>query len=87
MRPSATAKKSISIACWPILACNEPMSGPPAASLRSAAVAKISVERMINSDFHCVIWFVCTSYCVLNSPSVFSPLTAAKATFALNAAE
>src|SRR3954454_13917656 len=33
--------------------------------------------------FQAVIWFGCTSYCCANSASVFSPLIAASATFAL----
>src|SRR5207249_743303 len=32
-----------------------------------------------------VIWFACTSYCCASSASVFSPLIAARATFALKA--
>src|SRR3954467_13249343 len=35
--------------------------------------------------FQAVIWFGCTSYCCANSASVFSPLMAARATFALKA--
>jgi len=34
---------------------------------------------------HVVIWFGCTSNCCANSASVFSPFTAANATFALKA--
>ena len=34
---------------------------------------------------HCAIWFGCTSNCWASSASVFSPLTAASATFALKA--
>lgn len=34
---------------------------------------------------HVVIWFGCTSNCCANSVSVFSPFTAASATFALKA--
>jgi len=40
IRPSATAKKPISIACWTILTCSVPISGRLAASLRSAALKK-----------------------------------------------
>src|SRR6185312_6633311 len=40
-----------------------------------------------NCRFHSVIWFGCTSNCCASSASVRSPLTAASATFALNAAE
>src|ERR1017187_3692170 len=36
--------------------------------------------------FHCVIWLACTSNSCANSESVFSPLMAAKATFALKVA-
>jgi len=34
-----------------------------------------------------LIWFGCMSYCCANCDSVFSPFTAANATFALNAGE
>jgi len=53
----------------------------------SAAVANTSAARCNNSLFHCVIWFGCTSNRSASCTSVWSPFTAANATFALNAAE
>jgi len=53
----------------------------------SAAVANTSAARCNNSIFHCVIWFGCTSNRSASCTSVWSPFTAANATFALNAAE
>src|SRR5680860_926697 len=84
LRPSATAKKSFSKANWPLLACSNLMSGP--CSRLSAALANTSPARRKSSAFHCVIWFECTSKRAANCASVWSPLMAAIATFALNTA-
>src|SRR6201991_3504011 len=46
-----------------------------------------SAARSCNCRFHSVIWFGCTPNCCASPASVRSPLTAASATFALNAAE
>ncbi|KGD39888.1 hypothetical protein DO72_3911 [Burkholderia pseudomallei] len=83
---SAPLKKSFSSASCPIFACSVFRStggsfdGAPPTPNTSAA-------RSCNCRFHSVIWFGCTSNCCANSASVRSPLTAASATFALNAAE
>src|SRR5260370_9726141 len=85
MRPSEPDKKSFSSANCPILACSVLRSGP--CSRFSAAVANTSAARCNNSVFHCVIWFGLTSNRSASFTSVWSPFTAANATFALNAAE
>src|SRR5260370_5339529 len=85
MRPSAPDKKSFSSANCPILACSVLRSRP--CSRFSAAVANTSAARCSNSVFHLVIWFGLTSNRSASFTSVWSPFTAANATFALNAAE
>ena len=55
-------------------------AGPDTAPNTSAA-------RSSSSTFHCVIWFGCRSNWLASSARVFSPRTAASATFALNSAE
>ncbi|CAG9195925.1 hypothetical protein BVIET440_50315 [Burkholderia vietnamiensis] len=83
--PSAPDKKSFSSVNWPIFACSvftstgDSFDAGPAAPNTSAA-------RSCNCRFHSVIWFGCTSNCCASSASVCSPLTAASASFALNAA-
>src|SRR3954451_9572662 len=67
----------------PILACNVFTStagavAPPEAPNTSAAPPT-------SCAFQAVIWFGCTSNCCAKSASVFSPLRAANATFALTA--
>src|SRR3954447_6100525 len=79
--PSAPDKKSFSSVSSPILACNVFTStagavAPPKAPNTSAAPPT-------SCAFQAVIWFGCTSNCCAKSASVFSPLRAANATFAL----
>src|SRR5690349_6806524 len=79
--PSAPDKKSFSSVSSPILACNVFTStagavAPPEAPNTSAAPPT-------SCAFQAVIWFGCTSNCCAKSASVFSPLRAANATFAL----
>ena len=50
-------------------------------------VPNTSDARSSNWVFHCVIWFGCTSNWLASSARVLSPRTAARATFALKAAE
>src|SRR5258708_1206193 len=81
---SAPAKKSFSNASWPILACNSFRStGGDVAP--SATPPKTPAAPSSNCPRHVVIWFGWTSNCCASSASVLSPLTAAKATFALKA--
>jgi|GEM_PF-4111936 len=75
---------SLSKANWPLLACSNLMSGP--CSRLSAALANTSAARRKRSAFHYVIWFGCTSKRAPSCANVWSPLTAAIATFALNTA-
>jgi len=49
------------------------------------AVRAKNTRRPFQQLRQVVIWFACTSNSCDNSASVFSPLTAAHATFALNA--
>jgi hypothetical protein len=57
-----------------------------AASAEAPLEPNIPEAASTNCPFQAVIWFGCTSYCCANSASVFSPLMAASATFALKAA-
>jgi len=56
--------------------------GPPG---RCLVRTKHTGRALRNWLRHVVIWFGCTSNCCTNSVSVFSPFTAASATFALKA--
>src|SRR5208283_2564453 len=82
MRPSATAKKSFSMASWPILAWSSFMSGSP----DFFSLSKISDALSKSCFFHSAIWLGCTWKRAPNSTSVCSPLIASSATFALNTA-
>lgn len=53
---------------------------------RSRCVKHIS-SALLRLPLPFRIWFGCISFCCASSASVFSPFTAARATFALNAAE
>src|SRR3954469_16736895 len=86
IRPSATAKKSVSIASWPIFACRSFTLGPSALRF-SVAVANTSPARSRSWAFHCVICWGWTSKRSESCASVRSPLRAAKATFALKVDE
>ncbi|KGW80515.1 hypothetical protein Y048_6036 [Burkholderia pseudomallei MSHR456] len=83
---SAPLKKSFSSVSCPIFACSDFRS---TGSSFDAVPGEpnTSAARSCNCRFHSVIWFGCTPNCCASSASVRSPLTAASATFALNAAE
>src|SRR5271169_1237511 len=83
MRPSATDKKSFSIANCPILPCNSLTSGPDASCL---SLANTSSALSNSCFFHSVIWLGCTWNRSASSTSVCPSLSASTATFALNAA-
>src|ERR1700754_3852693 len=83
---SAPLKKSFSRLSWPIFACRVFTSTGGSLDTGPAA-PNTSAARSCNCRFHSVILFGCTSNCCASSASVRSPLTAAWATFALNAAE
>src|SRR5690242_14747215 len=82
--PSAADKKSFSSVSSPILACNV-FTSTAGAAAPAAEAPNTSAAPPTSCAFHAVIWFACTSNCCANSASVFSPLMAANATFALNA--
>src|SRR3989344_6618524 len=82
---SACSKKSFSSASSPILACSTLRSTGGADGRPS--VPNTSAARSSNRAFHSVIWFGCTSNWLASSASVLSPRIAARATFALKAAE
>src|ERR1035438_3451619 len=83
---SAPSKKSFSRVNWPILACKDFTSTVVVASSAFAS-PKTPAAPSRSWLFHCVIWLACTSNCSASSESVFSLLSAAKATLALNTAE
>src|ERR671926_1405366 len=82
--PSAPDKKSFSNVSSPILACNV-FTSTAGAAVPDPEAPNTSAALPTSCAFHAVIWFGCTSNCCANSASVFSPLMAAKATFALRA--
>jgi hypothetical protein len=69
----------------PILACNVFTSTAGSAASAALWAPKKPAAPSSNCVRHVVIWFGCTSNCCVSSASVFSPFTAAWATFALNA--
>src|SRR5690349_7162559 len=79
--PSAPDKKSFSSVSSPIMACN--VSTSPAGAVATPEAPNTSAAPPTSCDFQAVIWFGCTSNCCAKSASVFSPLRAANATFAL----
>jgi hypothetical protein len=83
--PSAPDKKSRSSVNSPILACSvfTSIAGGLESGFVSAPKTPAALSR--SCDLQVVIWFGCTSNCSASSASVFSPLIAAKATFALKA--
>src|SRR5277367_1326397 len=83
---SAPSKKSFSKASWPIFACRLFRSTDASAGPAFASPPKTPAAPSSNWLFHCVIWLACTSNCSANSDKVFSPFSAVRATFALNAA-
>src|SRR5690349_1464319 len=82
--PSAPDKKSFSSVSSPIFACNV-FTSTAGAAVPDPEAPNTSAALPTSCAFHAVIWFGCTSNCCANSASVFSPLMAAKATFALKA--
>src|SRR5271154_5903307 len=82
---SAPDKKSFSSANSPILACSSFKSTAGAGSAPKTAPPNKPAAPSVSRAFQSVIWFGCTSYCCASSASVFSPLRAATATFALKA--
>src|SRR3954471_14777037 len=82
---SAPDKKSLVSVSSPILACSVFTSTAGAAAFGSDPNPPAAPSR--SSAFQAVIWLGWTSNCWASSASVFSPLTAARATFALKAGE
>src|SRR5918993_866901 len=83
---SAPSKKSFARVSSPILAWRVLTStggGAPGVVRASAPNTPAAPSR--SSAFQAVIWFGWTSNCCASSASVFSPLMAARATFALKA--
>src|SRR6185437_16478391 len=70
----------------PILACTDFTSTAGVAGVPPPG-PKISEALASSCDFHVVIWLGWTSKCSANWAMVRSPLTAARATFALKAGE
>src|SRR6202022_2582133 len=83
---SAPSKKSFSRVSSPILACSDFTSTAGVAGVPPPG-PKISEALASSCDFHAVIWLGWTSKCSASWAMVRSPLTAARATFALKAAE
>ena len=73
----ASARRS-----WHAASSHRPGSAASAFGFRSRTPRQPRPEAAPSS---CVIWLGCTSNCCASSASVFSPFTAAKATFALKA--
>src|SRR5271155_5101618 len=82
---SAPSKKSFSQVRAPILACSV-FTSPEGSPARPASDPNPPAAPSSSRPFQSVIWFGCTSKSCASSASVFSPFTAAKATFALKAA-
>src|SRR5260370_14672465 len=83
---SAPSKKSFSSVSSPILACSDFTSTAGVAGVPPPG-PKISEALASSCDFHVVIWLGWTSKCSASWAMVRSPLTAARATFALKAGE
>src|SRR3954453_5340529 len=86
IRPSATAKKSFSIASWPIFACRSFTLGPSALRF-SVAVANTSPARSRSWAFHCVICWGWTSKPPTSWRTDISPSRDALARLPLQVAE
>src|SRR5215207_6101615 len=82
--PSALSKKSLARVSSPILACSV-FTSIGGASVPAFSDPNTPAAPSSNCAFHWVIWLGCTSNCWANSARVFSPFTAARATFALKA--
>src|SRR5258708_5219883 len=83
--PSATSKKSFSSVSSPILAWSDFTSTGGGLAPVPTPDPNTPAAPSCSCVFHCVIWLGCTSKCCASSATVFWPLTAANATFALNA--
>src|SRR6202163_2665270 len=83
---SAPSKKSFSSVSSPILACSDFTSTAGVAGVPPPG-PKISEAFASSCDFHVAIWLGWTSKCSASWAMVRSPLTAARATFALKAGE
>src|SRR5271170_5458776 len=83
---SAPSKKSFSSVSSPILACSDFTSTAGVVGVPPPG-PKISDALASSCDFHIVIWLGWTSKCSASWAMVRSPLTAARATFALKAGE
>src|SRR4051795_13476697 len=81
---SAPDKKSFSSVSSPIFACSSFRSTGGTASV-AGPDPKTPAAPSCSCAFQAVIWPGCTSNSLANSASVFSPLIAASATFALKA--
>src|SRR5215211_3127142 len=81
---SAPDKKSLVSVSSPIFACSVFTSMGSAASA-FASLPNTPAAPSRSCAFQLVIWFGCRSNCCASSASVFSPFTAARATFALKA--
>src|SRR3954452_23924250 len=84
--PSAPSKKSFSSVSSPIFAWSDLISTRGTSGSERVSDPNTAAAPSWSSDFHCVIWLGWTSNCCAKSASVFSPLMAASATFALKAA-
>src|SRR6202022_4756622 len=83
---SAPSKKSFSSVSSPILACSDFTSTAGVAGVPPPG-PKISEALASSCDFHVVIWLGWAWKCSASWAMVRSPLTAARATFALKAGE
>ena len=97
--PNRTVKRrraddSAQLVCESRSPPGSPKKSPPAlpregfftSATTSGTLPRGKSQRVsITTNVHCVIWFGCTSNCCASSTIVFSPRTAARATFALKA--
>src|SRR3954449_2521297 len=83
--PSAPSKKSFSSVSSPIFAWSDLISTRGTSGSERVPDPNTAAAPSWSSDFHCVIWLGWTSNFCAKSASVFSPLMAASATFALKA--
>jgi hypothetical protein len=80
---SAPDRKSFSGVSSPIFACSSFRSTTGAVSAAAEPAPNNPAALSCNCAFQATIWAGCTSKRLANSANVFSPLMAAKATFAL----
>src|SRR3954453_20385406 len=84
--PSLLAKKSFSTFSWPIWRYSSPTWISLVLSSRSLPLSNTPAAPSSIAFFQAWIWLGWTPYSLASSPTVLSPLSAAKATFALNVA-